>query len=69
MKEILDQYLNHINAFMNNIEKWSGILKKPCVVKTARFAKYVWLFFNITHGRVNYFRIGMKRQAPLRLKC
>ena len=54
---------------MNNIEKWSGILKKPCVVKTARFAKYVWLFFNITHGRVNYFRIGMKPQAPLRLKC
>ena len=61
----IDQYLNLVHTFMDNIEKWPGVLKKYCVVKTARFVKYVWPFCNITHGKINYFRISINLQGPL----
>ena len=38
---------------MHNVVKWSDILWKSCGVHTARFLKYVWLFYNIIHERVN----------------
>ena len=40
------------NPFMHNVVKWSNILSKPCGVHTARFLKYVWPFYNITHEKV-----------------
>ena len=34
-------------SFMHNVEKWSSVLLKSCIVHTVRFLKYVWPFFNI----------------------
>ena len=42
---------------MYNVEKWSSILLKSCVVHTARFLKYVKPFFYIMHEKVNYERL------------
>ena len=38
---------------MNNVVKWLNILQKSYGVNTARLLKYVWLFYNIMHERVN----------------
>ena len=37
---------------MHNVDKWPNILLKPYGMNTARFLKYVWLFFNIMHESV-----------------
>ena len=37
---------------MHNVLKWPDILLKSCGVHTARFLKYVWLFYNIMDERV-----------------
>ena len=36
-----------VNLLFHNVEKWPNILEKYCGVDTARFSKFVWLFFNI----------------------
>ena len=40
------------NPFMHNVVKWPNILKRSCVVNTARFLKSVWPFYNIMYERV-----------------
>ena len=37
---------------MHNVVKWSNILLKSCGVRTARFLKCVWPFYNM-HERLN----------------
>ena len=39
---------------MDSLEKWPNIFYKSCGVKTARFLKCVWLFFNIMHERFEF---------------
>ena len=40
---------------MHNVVKWPNILEKSCGVNTARFLRYVWLFYNIMHERVKTY--------------
>ena len=47
-------FILSVNDFIHNVEKWSDILQKSWGVKTARILKYVWPFYNIKHGRVNF---------------
>ena len=43
---------SYLNPFMHNVVKWPNILQKSYDVHTARFLKYAWPFYNITHERV-----------------
>ena len=56
------------NLFMHNVEKWPNTLLKFCSVNTVRYLKYVWLFLNIIHERVNVkVQTYLAIESPLKM--
>ena len=51
------QFLNEIDPFIYNVEKWSNIILKSCSVNNARFLMNACPFFSIMKGKLFWMNI------------